>query len=155
VERSFSVNHSRAKLAAAALLLLLRTAPVTADHELVLVASTHSPIDSLSAIEVRKIYFGITVRHGSLALRGLRNMAGPRIDSIFLQSVVSMSQQAYERRLISGSLRYGRPRPAEFSSYDALIEELEHSPGAVTYMWREDADRLPQVKVLEILWHAY
>jgi hypothetical protein len=152
MECSVSVKLSSARLYAAALLLLLRTDVVEADHQLVLVANAHSPIQTLSIIEVRKIYFGISVRRGSQVVRGLRNMADAHIDDIFLQSVMSMSEQAYERRLISGSLRFGRPRPPEYDSYEALINELDHSPSAVTYLWREDAEQLPEVKILEVLW---
>jgi len=138
-----------------AVLLLLCCGRVAGDHQVVLVTSANSSIDSLSILDVRKIYLGINVRQGSHSLRGLRNMTDPDINSMFLQSVVAMSEQAYERRLISGSLQFGRPRPAEYYSEDALIAELMSSPDTVTYMWQEDAQRIGNLKILKVLWQTF
>ena len=153
MERSIPVRLRSATLLA--VVLALRVSLAAADHEVVLVTRAQSEIDAVSILDVRKIYLGITVRQGSHTIRGLRNLSNPRIDSIFIQSVMAMSEQAYERRLISGSLRFGRPRPAEYRTQEELIAEILISPDAVTCLWREDAERLPQLKVLGVLWHAY
>jgi hypothetical protein len=146
----------RLRLAAPlAALLLLCAGAALADHEVVLVTSAQSKLNTPSILDVRKVYLGITVRQGSHTIRGLRNLSDPKADSIFVQSVMAMSERAYERRLIDGSLRFGRPRPAEYDSQEALVAEILASPDTITYMWREDAERLQQLKVLAILWHAY
>lgn len=153
MERGIPVKWRAAALLA--ILLMLGGRPAVADHELVLVTSAQSRINAPSILDVRKAYLGITVRQGSTTIRALRNLSDDKIDSIFLQSVVAMSERAYERRLIEGSLRFGRPRPAEFDSEEDLIAAILAAPGTITYMWREDAERLQQLKVLEILWRAY
>lgn len=118
--------------------LFLVAGEAVAGHVVVLVAHIDSPILDVSSLELRKIYLGITVRHNNRVIRGLRNKTDSQLNRIFLQDVVAMSERSYERRLLSFTLKYGRPRPAEVGDHKALVDALSHDLYAVTYMWQEE-----------------
>jgi len=133
---------------------LMLCAVANAQDRVVLVASDASPIRTLSSFEVRKLFLGIDVYSESRMIRGLRNLTDPRLNEIFLQSVVGLSQQRYENRLLSNVFKYGTARPDEFRDPQALADELRANPYAVSYMWAGD-EVLSGMKVLRVLWQEY
>jgi hypothetical protein len=74
------------------------------------------------------------------------------LDKIFLQHVISMSAEAYERRVLSMSLRQGRPRPTEVYSRDALIRDLLEIPHSVSFSWQTDVQDVPGIRAVRTLW---
>jgi hypothetical protein len=63
-----------------------------------------------------------------------------------------MSERSYERRLLSLTLKSGRPRPEEFTDQDELVRALRKYPYSISYMWRSDAERSIGIKVIKLLW---
>jgi len=147
----------RVKLELGALfaIFLLSATTAWADRAVVLVVSTDSPIETLSALDVRKAYLGIAVRHGGQEIRALRLSNDPELDEIFLQSVVAMSEKSYTYRLLSNALRYGRPRPPEVRDLEALLNALSTNPYSIACVWQSDADRFPELEILRVLWQDY
>lgn len=123
-----------------------------AEHQVVLVASSKSPLSELSSVELRKIFLGFNVKHEGHTVKGIRNTADERLNQIFLQTVVAMSEKAYIRRQLSQTLRQGIPHVAELKDPHKLMEALSSNPHSVTYMWKEDALRMPDVKIIKMLW---
>ena len=129
-------------------------APGYRDQSVVLFTSDADPDMSLATIELRKLYLGFSVRHDGHVLRPIRNRSDATLDSIFLQNVVAMSENAYERRLLELSLQQGRPRPVEVFSLDALVRELKAAPHGISFGWQSDVERVPEANVIRTLWHA-
>lgn len=118
----------------------------------VLLTTDDDPDMSLATLELRKLFLGFAVRHDGHLLRPVRNRSDPRLDEIFLQHVVAMSGDAYERRLLELSLQQGRPRPIEVRSQAELLRELATGPHVVSFAWLSDVAGLPNVHVVRTLW---
>lgn len=123
-----------------------------ADREVVLVAASTSPLHNLDSLELRKIYLGFIVKQDEKVVKGLRNTEDETLNSIFLQTVVAMSEKSYRRRLLFLPLRQGIPRPLEYNEFENLLKALSTNPYSVTYMWKDDAVRSEKVKILRVLW---
>ena len=122
------------------------------DAAVVLVTGNNSPIEIISSLEIRKIYFGISVSIKGQAIRALRRRDDERLNQIFMQSVIAMSQRSYERRLLSLVLKFGSPRPVEVKSRDEVFKLLAENPSTITYMWKSNAEADPRLKIISVLW---
>jgi len=134
---------------------VLHAGNVAADHEVVLVAAATSPLKNLGALELRKLYLGFPVLQESKLIKGLLNTTDRDIERIFLQTVVAMSEKSYERRQLLQTMQEGTPRLREYNNLEDLQEALVSEPNSVTYMWLDDAVRMPDVKILKVLWQKY
>ena len=123
-----------------------------AGHQAVLVTSSTSPIQDIDSLELRKLFLGFNVTRDGKFVKGLRNTEDDDLNSIFLQSVVAMSEKSYERRHLSLTLRKGIPRPLEYDKSEDLLKALSNNPYSVSYMWRESAESRPDLKILRVLW---
>ena len=132
--------------------LALMATTSRAEVAVVLVADKDSPIESVSSLDIRKIYLGITVTIGGDVVRAIRRRDDERLNQIFLQSVIAMSQRSYERRLLSLVLKFGTPRPAEVDSHDELLELLQNHSSSIAYMWKGEAESDSRVKIIRVLW---
>jgi len=132
--------------------LVFTAAMSHADDAVVLVTDKDSTIESISSLDIRKAYFGISVTNNGNIIRALRRRDDERLNQIFLQSVIAMSQRSYERRLLSLVLKFGTPRPEEADDRNELLELLARNPSSVAYMWKSEADANPNVKIIRVLW---
>ena len=123
-----------------------------ADVAVVLVTYKDSPIQSISSLDIRKAYLGISVTVDGNTIRALRRRDDERLNQIFLQSVIAMSERSYERRLVSLMLKFGTPRPAEVDDSDELLESLVTIPSSIAYMWKNEAELDPRVRIIGVLW---
>jgi hypothetical protein len=114
----------------------------------VLVTARDSHPVTLSRKEVRKSFLGIPITKDGLQIWPLRNVADPRLQEVFLQKVMFMSLEIYERRLIGREFRQNGDRPPAYRDAADLARALSHTPGAVTYMWAAQAAASPWVKVI-------
>ena len=132
--------------------LALTAATSRAEIAVVLVTDKDSPIESISSLDIRKVYLGISVTVGGYAVRALRRRGDEHLNEIFLQSVIAMSQRSYERRLLSLVLKFGTPRPVEVDSHDELLESLANHSSSVAYMWKSEAESDSRVRIIRVLW---
>lgn len=131
--------------------LLIGTA--TADsRQLVLVASTQSPAQTLTSIETRMLFLGYNVSRDGHSLRPVRNVSNPLLNDVFLQHVVAMSQASFDRRTLVATLQKGRAPPVEIATAPGVLRRLATDPLAVSYMWMADVQGHPELKVLRVLW---
>jgi hypothetical protein len=135
--------------------MMLSVTASWASDALVLVTSSDSPIGDISSLDIRKTYLGISVTIAGSTVRPVRQQNDSRLNLIFLQSVIAMSQRSYERRLLSMMLKYGTPRPTEVDDREALIEMLERNPHAIGYMWESDARSDSRVRKVKVLWKEH
>jgi hypothetical protein len=123
-----------------------------ASQVVVLVVPANSPVTSLDSVSVRKLFLGLPVLLNGNVLHPLRNRSDPRLDEIFLQQVVAMSQSSYDRQVLNAVNRQGAFRPAEFSSMPALLSALAADPDSVSYMWQSEVGHNGTVRVIRVLW---
>ena len=126
-----------------------------AQDAVVLVVSRDSPINEISLLDIRKAYLGISVSLGGGTVRPLRRNDDERLNQIFMQSVIAMSERSYERRLLSLMLRFGTPRPEETDDRDELDRRLAERPYSIAYMWKSEAEADARVKVVRTLWQDH
>ena len=124
----------------------------SASESVVLVVRADSPVKDLSSVQVRKLFLGVPVLIDGKLLHPVRNRSDARLDDIFLQEIVAMTQEAYDRQILVGLNRQGWVRPAEVSSVVRVIEDLYADPQAVSYMWLRVVEHNPRLKVLRTLW---
>jgi len=151
MERCVSVRQRVLKLLFF-IIAMMSTQAAVAELAVVLVTDSESPIREMSSLEIRKAYMGVSVSVSDQSVRALRRRDDDRLNKIFLQSVIAMSQRSYERRLLSLVLRFGTPRPIEVRSPQELSELLERIPASVSYMWKSDAEADPNVRIIKVLW---
>jgi hypothetical protein len=139
-------------LFAAFLILQFRVA--WAEDEVVLVVAKDSPIAELSALDIRKTYLGVNVAVDGKSIKGYRLSNDQQLNQIFMQSVIAMSERSYERRLLSLTVKYGRPRPTEVDGPTELVDAIEDDLFGIGYMWKSDAEKAGQVRIVRVLWQS-
>jgi hypothetical protein len=151
MERCISV---RVRVLQSLIFVILTCVSLTswADVAVVLVTDKDSPIQRISSLDIRKAYLGIPVSVDGNTVRALRRRDDERLNQIFLQSVVAMSERSYERRLLSLMLKFGTPRPDVVGDSDELLELLARFPSSIAYMWKSDAEKDPRVRIIGVLW---
>ena len=148
MERDVSVS---ARILAAPLLVLGLAGggiALAGEPRLVLVASAKSSITDLPSTTVRHLYLGLPIVQDGHAIVPLRNSADPALQELFLQRVLFMSAQAYERQASARVFRNGGSRVREYAKLGSLVEALTTEPWSVTYMDAETAASLPEVKIV-------
>ena len=133
-------------------LLALQQQVNAADDAVLLVTSSDCPMETISALDVRKAYLGIRVSHEGHAIDAFRLKNDHKLNQIFFQSVVAMSERTYERRRLLLLLKYGQPRPRDFESVDSLVAGLKEASCSIAYLWQHDVDTRDGVKGIRILW---
>lgn len=140
-------------------LLLLLSGMSQADsepHEIALVLVLVSGADlgdiQLTPNQLRRTFLGIPVSINGKGIRALRNTSDPLLNEIFLQKVVYMSEQRYNRQLVSRTFRAGRMWPPNFERQDDLIQTLKSIPGSISVMWEKDAKKDPALHIIQVLW---
>ena len=145
---------TRRWLAHVGVLMLMCCGPsaIAADR-LVLIVSAKSPVTALNSPEIQKLFLGLTVITNDDVLRPLRNESEEIIRQIFFQSIVSMSESAYERRVLALTLQQGRTAPPLYRNTKMLLDAVAADPAAVSYAWAADVAKDPRIKTLRVLWH--
>ena len=144
----------RALRVALLVLLLGGALPVGARGDrVVLIVNATSPVVMLDAVDIKRLFLGIPVERGGVTLHALLNNSDAQLKNVFLQYVVSMSESAYQRRLLMLTLEQGRRMPTAYDDGGRLLAAVAANTGAVSYAWESAALRNPHVRVLRELWH--
>jgi hypothetical protein len=152
VERGTAVT-SRRLIGVALLALWMGLAAAHNEDAVVLIVGAGTNYEPLDSIEVRKLFLGLTVVRNGRTLHALRNTSDPRLDEIFLQNIVSMSDTTYERRVLTLAMQQGRTPPPSIQDKTRLFALLAADPDAVSFAWADDAAATPSIKVMRVLWH--
>jgi hypothetical protein len=119
----------------------------------VLIVGASSPIQQLGSVQLRKVFMGFDVVAAGMSLRAARNRSDPRLERIFFQNVVDLSELVYERQLLSRKLQKASALPLEFLDDDRLLDAVARDPRIVSYTWATAAAKRADVRILRILWH--
>ena len=123
------------------------------DHRsLVIVTAADSEITSLTKKQIRSIFLGAPIKENGILLLAYRNRSDPSIEDIFLQEVIFMSRRSYERRILSNVFRYGGERIKEFTDLKSLVEELNETEGAISYIWEDELEKFSSIKSIGEIW---
>lgn len=131
---------------------IARAAQPDGSRRLVLVVGDQSRIVALPTAEIRKLFLGIPIEQDGRMLVPLRNQTDPVLQEVFLQKIMFMSGPMYERTLLTRLLRTKGTRPQVYESEVALLQALQASPNAVTYMWAHQAESIPDLRIVVELW---
>lgn len=110
-----------------------------AQTAVVLVAGTQSPILRITADEARHLYLGLPLLIGGKRVKPLRNGGDPMATEIFMQRVMYMSSDAYERQMRKHLHEAGGSAPPLKADQQELLQALSSDPMAITYMMRGQA----------------
>jgi len=150
MERGISVRLGVSKILPLVALTFL--AHSTLADVVVLVTDKDSPIRKISSLDIRKAYLGISVSIDGMPIRALGRRDDQRLNQIFLQSVMAMSERSYERRQLSLMLKFATPRPQQADDSEELLELLARYPSSIAYMWISDAENDSRVRIISVLW---
>jgi hypothetical protein len=128
--------------------LFAGSAARAAEPQVALVASAQSPISALTGSDARRLYLGLPLVVNGHEITPLRNGADPSVQEVFLQRVLFMSAQAYERQMSARVYRSGGNRAPEFTSVRELSQALAGDPWAISYMAPEAAAKDPALKIV-------
>jgi len=135
------------------LVLLFGASLASADSQsVVLVVRADSSVTDLDPVTVRKLFLGVPVLVDGSPLHAIRNRSDARLDEIFLQEIVAMTQSAYERQILVGVNRQGWVRPQEAPTTGRALERVYADPNTVTFMWERDVAHDPKIRVIRVLW---
>jgi hypothetical protein len=135
------------------LVLLFGASLASADSQsVVLVVRADSGVVDLDPLTVRKLFLGVPVLVDGSPLRAIRNRSDARLDEIFLQEIVAMSQSAYDRQILIGINRQGWVRPQEVQTNSRALERVLADPNTVTFMWQRDVAHDPKIREIRVLW---
>lgn len=123
-----------------------------ADRVVVLVTNSDCGMKAITALDIRKAYLGFGVSYEEKSVRAFRLGNDKKLNQIFLQSVVAMSEKTYERRLLLQLVKYGQPRPREFGSVSELAVALKEGPCNIAYMWQSDLKEATGIKAIKVIW---
>jgi hypothetical protein len=123
----------------------------SAEPWLVLVVSAESPIASLSPSDARRLYLGIPISRNGHEITPLLNVSDDTAKEMFLQRVLFMSAQTYERQMTARLYRSGGERVREYQSLRDLVAMLVADPYSVSYMTEETALGIRGIKIIAAL----
>lgn len=138
----------------AGLLVLSAGHALSGERRLVLVGSPELRSLDLNATEIRQLFLGYAVTKDNHEVTAAINKSDALLYEVFLQKVIFMSSQTYERQLVAKVFRYGGQLPPSFVRPEELTAALNSRPGLVTFMWEDNMRQLPNVTVVNELWHG-
>src|SRR5215470_13304718 len=106
--------------------LAMRLPGASAPSDLVIVVDESSPVRSISVADVRRRYLGIPVVVDGIEVVPVRNLSDADFYEMFLQRVLFMSAQSYERRMVSKIFREGGSSILAVGSRDELYRTLHN-----------------------------
>ena len=120
--------------------------------QLVLVTAKATGIRSLTTSEIRRLFMGLPVSKNGKKLEAVINQSDPLLYQVFLQKVVFMSAQIYERHLLENVVQLGGQRPKIHNQQEALVADLHRHPGKVSYIWNYKLRIYPSLVAVGETW---
>ena len=117
------------------------------EQRIAIVVSAGSGVQAISAKEVRRAYLGASIVLNGIEIRPLLNQSDQLAVEVFLQRVLFMSAEAYERQLISHSFQ-GGSRPRDYENLTDLLTALHRDNTAITFMLYDTATKTPGIRII-------
>jgi hypothetical protein len=127
---------------------LLATPMAYADEQrIAIVVNAESDITTISSKQVRRAYLGASIVLNGIEIKPLLNQTDQLATEVFLQKIMFMSAEAYERQLISRSFQ-GGIRPKAYENLAALLAALHKDNAAITFMLYEAAINTSGIRII-------
>lgn len=137
------------------ILILLASMGLQAQSDLgdvVLVSAASGRIPSFSIKEIRMLFLGLPISKNEQKYTPVINITEDTLYDKFLQKIMFMSANNYDRQLVSIVFRKGGERPRKIRSKGQLITHLIDNPGTVTFIPESDASRSGKLQIIQKLW---
>lgn len=121
---------------------------------LVAVSSGRSVLAGLKPTDLRLAFLSVPIGQGAARARPVLNHSSPLLYEVFLQKVVFLSSEQYQRQLVAHVFRSGGTRPMSVETEEQLVRLLREDPQRVSFMWARDAARHADIKVVKVLWQG-
>ncbi len=131
----------------AACVLLAAPMAHAEEQRVAIIVNAESDITTISAKEVRRAYLGASIVLNGIEIKPLLNQTDKLADEVFLQKVMFMSAEAYERQLISRTFQ-GGSRPKAYENLTALLTALHSDNAAITFLLYETAVVTPGIRII-------
>jgi hypothetical protein len=120
-------------------------------EKLLLVCGANSPLATDLTKNTRKIFLGIPITAHKEVITPIMNASSQRTRELFLQRVLYMSTEVYERHQQAKIYRNSGQRIPESGSIPALITLMNQNPCHLSFMLASDLPGDNSVKVLGTL----
>jgi len=127
---------------------LISQAGFAMECPMLVVAASSSPVDHMTRQELRRLYLGVPYQTRYGGLKPVLNEADSMLREVFLQKILFMSRNAYQRALATRLVQLGEAGPAEFRDTNKLIQALLSNPTLVSYLWSSQQPGDGSLKVL-------
>jgi hypothetical protein len=117
------------------------------EQRIAIVASAGSGIKVISAKRVRRAYLGASIVLDGVEIKPLLNQTDKFAEEVFLQKVLFMSAEAYERQLLARGFR-GGSRPKAYENLTDLLAALHNDNATITFMLYETAINTPGILII-------
>ena len=122
-----------------------------AADKLVLVTAVNSPMRALPLSEVRRSFLGAIHSGSGNQVVPIRNLANPEAHQMFVDQVLTISAQEYDRRLAMRSIQSGLGQLNAIRDAREIERVLLEFPNGATYMFASDAAKLKSLHVVQEL----
>jgi len=117
------------------------------EQRIAIVVNSDSGITSITSKEVRRAFLGASIVLKGIEIKPLVNRTDKLAEEVFLQKVLFMSGEAYDRQLIARSFQ-GVSRPKSYENFTALLTALQNDNAAITFMLYETAAKTPGIRIV-------
>jgi hypothetical protein len=117
------------------------------EQRIAIIVNSESSITAISAKEARRAYLGASIVLNGIEIKPLLNRTDTLATEVFLQRILFMSAEAYERQLISRAFQ-GGIRPKVYENLTALLAALYKDNAAITFMLYETAVKTPGIRIV-------
>lgn len=137
-------------------ILILLTMPfkssMAGERELVIITSSKNNFTPIARDDLRRLFLGIKPKHTDVKITPINNKSENIMYEVFLQKVIRMSAVAYERHLLSKVFTHGTQRIKTADEHTKLLKELEYNENAISFVWANDLEGNPNVRVVQSIW---
>lgn len=128
--------------------VLLASPVLHADEQhIVIVADARSLIKSISAKDARRAFLGATIVVNGVEIKPLLNQTNKLTEEVFLQKVLFMSEEAYERQMLARAFRSGNFTKF-YDNLNDLLAALRNDNAAITFMLHDKAILTPGIRII-------
>jgi hypothetical protein len=117
------------------------------EQRIAIIACAESGINAVSAKEVRRVYLGASVVLDGVEIKPLLNQTDKLAGEVFLQKILFMSAETFERQLLAQSFR-GGSRLKAYENLTDLVAALQKDKATITFMLYEKAINTPGIRIV-------
>ena len=142
------MTRTRWLLLALLLAAFISPAGFAMECPLLVVTAASSPVEHLTRRELRRLYLGVPYQTRNGQLKPVRNESDPMLREVFLQKIMFMSRNSYQRALATRMVQLREAGPAEYTNTGELVRALLTKPGLVSYIWESEQPEDGGLKIL-------